>query len=105
MANTFTVLYRGATPVVSPTSASTVYTVPSSTTTLITNIVVSNSDTTARTYSIFLNNVGLAVESIVPARDSVIIDAKQVMVATNTLSLVASNAAVSFHVTGLEITP
>ena len=105
MANTFTVLYRGATPVVSPTSASTVYTVPSSTTTLITNIVVSNSDTTARTYSIFLNNVGLAVESIVPARDSVIIDAKQVIVATNTLRLVASNAAVSFHVTGLEITP
>ena len=93
------------TPVVSPTSASTVYTVPSSTTTLITNIVVRNSDTTARTYSIFLNNVGLAVESIVPARESVIIDAKQVMVATTTLRLVASNAAVSFHVTGLEITP
>jgi hypothetical protein len=47
----------------------------------------------------------LAVESTVPARDSVIIDAKQVMVTGNTLRLVASNAAVSFHVTGLEITP
>jgi hypothetical protein len=103
MANTFKVIYRGATPVVSPTSASTVYTVPSATTTLITNIVVSNSDTTARTYSIFLNNIGLAVESTVPPRDSVIIDAKQVLVATNTVRLVASNANVSFHISGLEI--
>lgn len=103
MANTFKVIYRGVTPVVSPSSASVVYTVPSATTTLVTNIVVSNSDTTARTYTIYLNNIGLAVESTVPARDSVIIDAKQVLVATNTVSLVASNANVSFHISGLEI--
>ena len=103
MANTFKVIYRGATPVLDPTTASTVYTVPSATTTLVTNIVVNNSDTSARTYSIYLNNIGLAVNSTVPARDSVIIDAKQVLVATNTVRLVASNAAVSFHISGLEI--
>lgn len=103
MANTFKVIYRGATPVIDPTSASTVYTVPASTTTLVTNIVVNNSDTSARTYSIYLNNVGFAVNSTIPARDSVIIDAKQVLVATNTVRLVASNASVSFHVSGLEI--
>lgn len=104
MANTFTIIYRGATPAVSPSSASTVYTVPSSTTTLVTNVVVSNSDTSARTYTIYLDNVGLAVESTVPARDSVVIDAKQVLTTGDTVSLLASNSSVSFHISGLEIT-
>jgi len=54
MANTFKVIYRGATPVIDPTSASTVYTVPSATTTLVTNIVVSNSDTQVHEHILFI---------------------------------------------------
>jgi hypothetical protein len=48
MANTFKVLSRAA----ATTSASTVYTVPSSTKTLVTNIVINNQSTSAATYTI-----------------------------------------------------
>jgi outer membrane protein W len=99
MANTFKVLSRAA----ATTSASTVYTVPSSTKTLVTNIVINNQSTSAATYTIYLNNVPIALLAAIPARDSVIIDAKQVLEQNETISTLASTTSVSFHISGLEI--
>ena len=100
MANTFKILSRAA----ATTSASTVYTVPNETTTLVTNIVVTNSTTSTATYSIYLNNIPIAEVASVPARDSVIIDAKQVLTTGQTLRTTATSTSVFFHISGLEIT-
>lgn len=107
MANTFQVLAR----TVGTMASVDVYTVPSSTKTLITNIVVSNSSSTARTFTIVLwnssssTNVPLATQTVVPARDSVIIDAKTLLSAGDIIRISASaETDVSFHITGLEIT-
>jgi hypothetical protein len=106
MANTFQVLARKY----GTTSSNDAYTVPSSTKTLITNIVVSNADTTARTFNIVLynsstaENVPLTTSTTVPARDSVIIDAKTLLETGDIIRISASvNSQVTFHITGLEI--
>lgn len=107
MANTFKVLARRY----GTTSTADVYTVPSSTKTLITNIVVSNADTSARTFTITLynssttTNVPLATSTSVPARDSVIIDAKTLLETGDIIRISSSvDSQVTFHITGLEIT-
>jgi hypothetical protein len=106
MANTFKVLARQF----GTTSSVTVYTVPSSTKTLITNIVVSNQDSTARTFTINILNsalnqsIPLATLTTVPPRDSVIIDAKTLLDTGDEIRILASVVSqVSFHITGLEI--
>lgn len=107
MANTFKVLARQF----GTTSSATVYTVPSATKTLITNILVSNQDTTARTFTINILNsalnqsIPMASVTTVPSRDSVIIDAKTLLEVGDEVRILASvNSQVSFHITGLEIT-
>lgn len=99
MANTFTVLYRGA----ASTSSATLYTVPASTTTLVTSIVVSNTAAADATYDLSLGGVQLGNDVSVPANDSVILEVKQVMDAADTIEGLASATTVNFHISGLEI--
>jgi hypothetical protein len=106
MANTFKVLARQF----GTTSSSTVYTTPVNTKTLITNIVVSNQDVSARTFTINILNsalnqsIPLATLTTVPPRDSVIIDAKTLLDTGDEVRIFSSvNGQVSFHITGLEI--
>ena len=99
MANTFTVLYRGA----ASTSSTTLYTVPASTTTLVTSIVVSNTAAADATYDLSLGGVQLGNDVSVPANDSVILEIKQVMDAADTIEGLASATTVNFHISGLEI--
>jgi len=107
MASTFKVLTRRF----GTTTPTTVYTVPSATKTLITNIVISNNSGAVATFSIGLYNnsttteVPLATTTNVPAKDSVIIDAKTLLDASDQIRITASvNSVVSFHITGLELT-
>lgn len=103
MANTFKALARGA----ATTSASTVYTVPttapSPTTTLVNNILVANTASAAATFTILFNDVAVAAASTVPGNDSVILDIKQILPEGNTIKTFASATTVSFHISGLEI--
>ena len=99
MANTFKVLFRGA----ASTSNTTLYTVPAATTALVTSVVVVNTASTAATFDMSLNDVAIANDVSVPANDSVIIELKQVLEATNTIKALASATTVNFHVSGLEI--
>jgi hypothetical protein len=100
MANTAKVLFRGA---ATTTVGTTLYTVPASTTTVVTNIAVTNTGSAAYTFTIGLAGVALQTTSTIAANSTAYIDLKQVLVATNTITGGASNVAISFHISGVEI--
>lgn len=99
MANTFKVLFRGA----ASTSNTTLYTVPSATTALVTSVAVVNTAASAATFDLSLNDVQIANDVSVPANDSIILELKQVLAATQTIKGLASATTVNFHISGLEI--
>jgi hypothetical protein len=99
MANTFKALFRG------PASAgsTTLYTVPSSTTTLVNNILVTNTSSAAQTYSLSLDGVSMATAVSVPGNDTAVLDIKQVIEQSDVVAGLASSSAINFHISGLEI--
>lgn len=97
------VLYRGA----AATTSTTLYTQPNTTTTtVITNILVTNTTTSSATFSLTIAGVTAATSVSVVANDTVLLDMKQVIPATNPAATIAGSAsttAVNFHVSGVEI--
>jgi hypothetical protein len=100
MATTPKVLFRGA---ATTTTTTTLYTVPSATTTIVSNIAVTNTASTAGTYTIYLDSVLLADTITVAADSTQFIDLKQVLVATDTIQGGASATSINFHISGVEI--
>jgi hypothetical protein len=100
MATISKTLFRGA---ATTTVGTTLYTVPSATTTIVTNIVVTNTTGTAGTYTIGLGGTNFATTVVVGANDSSVIDIKQVLTATQTITGGASATTVNFHIAGVEI--
>ena len=93
-------LFRGA---ATTSLTTTLYTVPSATTTVVSNIVVANTAATAATFDLSLNGVKLA-DAVAIAGDSIVaIDLKQVIAATQTIQGGASATTVNFHISGVEI--
>ena len=99
MATTSKALARTA----AATSNTTLYTVPSATTTIVTNVVVTNTTATAGTFTLNLNGVALASGATIAANDTVVIDLKQALTATQTISGSASATSINFHISGVEI--
>jgi hypothetical protein len=99
MATSSKVLFRGA----ASTSSVTLYTTPSATTTVVTNILVSNTAATAATFDISLDGVQIANDVALAANSLVAIDLKQVLVATDLIEGLASATTVNFHISGVEI--
>lgn len=85
------------------TSSATLYTVPSSTTTVISNIVVTNSAETAATFTITLDGVDLFKTVAIAANSTAMFDIKQVLATTKIIAGFASAVTVSFHISGVEI--
>ena len=85
------------------TSSATLYTVPASTTAVVTNIVVTNTAGTNGTFTILLDDVSIATTVTVGAYDSTIIDLKQVLATTKTIKGLASATSINFHISGVEI--
>ena len=100
MATTSKELFRGA---ATTTTSTTLYTVPSATTTVVTNIVVSNTGSSAYTFTLSMDSVLFANEISIAANSLAIFDIKQVLSATNTIQGGANNTAVTFHISGVEI--
>jgi hypothetical protein len=100
MANTAKVLFRGA---ATTNTNTTLYTAPSSTSTVITNIVVTNTTSSPATFTISLNGVVLAPTVAISGFSMTSLDIKQVLQTTQTLTGGASAATVNFHVSGMEI--
>ena len=85
------------------TSSTTLYTVPSATTTVVSNIAVTNTAGTAGTFTITLNGVALHTTTAVGANSTVYIDLKQVLATTQIIAGLASATTINFHISGVEI--
>lgn len=99
MATTTKALVRTA----AATSSTTLYTVPASTTAVITNILVTNTAGSSATFTLLLDDVSIATTVTVGAYDSTIIDLKQVLATGKTIKGLASAVTVNFHISGVEI--
>ena len=99
MATASKVLFRGA----AQTSSATLYTVPSTTTTVVSNIAVTNTATSGATFTLLLDDVELQKDSTIAANSTAYIDLKQVLEATDTIKGLASATTVDFHISGVEI--
>ena len=100
MATTPKTLFRGA---ATTTTSTTLYTVPSATTAVVTSIVVTNTASSSATFTMGLAGTNLATTVTVGALDSTVIDLKQVLTATQTITGGASATTVNFHISGVEI--
>ena len=99
MATTTKALARAA----AATSSATLYTVPASTTAVITNIAVTNTAGSAGTFSLTLDGVALHTTTAIAANTTVYIDLKQVLATTKTITGLASATTINFHISGVEI--
>jgi hypothetical protein len=93
-------LFRGA---ATTTVGTTLYTVPSATNTIVTSIVVTNTASSAGTFTMGLAGTNLATTVAIPANDSTVIDIKQVLAATQTITGGASATTINFHISGVEV--
>ena len=100
MANTAKALFRGA---ATTTTSTTLYTVPASTTAIVTNIAVTNTGSSDYTFTLSLDTVDIHTATTITANSTVYIDCKQVLATTKTIKGGASNIAVNFHISGMEI--
>ena len=99
MATTSKVLFRGA----ASTSSTTLYTTPSATTAVVTNIAVANTASSSATFTLLLDDVEIQKDSTIAANSTAYIDLKQVLATTKTIKGLASAVTVDFHISGVEI--
>lgn len=99
MATTSKALARTA----AATTSATLYTVPSATTTVVTNIVVSNSAGTAGTFTITLDGIDLFKTTAIAANSTAMFDLKQTLATTKIIAGFASATTINFHISGVEI--
>ena len=99
MATTSKALFRGAAAI----SSTTLYTVPSATTTIVTDIVVANTASSSATFTIIFNDVVFANTITIGANDSTVIQVKQPLAANQTIKGSATATTVNFHIGGVEI--
>ena len=99
MANSAKALFRGA---ATTTTSTTLYTVPSATSTIVTNIIVTNTAATDGTFTLSLDDVALASAVVVPAKGIFTLDIKQVLATTKTIKGGANATSISFHITSIH---
>ena len=100
MATVTKALFRGA---ATTTVGTVLYTTPASTTTVVSNIAVTNTAATAATFTFGLAGTSIHTTTAIAANATVYIDLKQVLVATNTITGLASATTINFHISGVEI--
>lgn len=100
MATATKALFRGA---ATTTVTTTLYTVPASTTTVVSNIAVTNTAASAGTFTLALNGVRICEAVSIAANSTTFIDLKQVLTATQVIAGGASATTINFHISGVEI--
>lgn len=85
------------------TSNTTLYTVPSATTAVVTNIVVSNTAASAGSFTLKLDGVDVISGAAIAANSSAFFDLKQVLAAADLIEGSASATTINFHISGVEI--
>jgi hypothetical protein len=109
MATTYKVL---GTSNPSPTTATTLYTVPGSTSAIVSTINICNQAASAATFRLAVRPSGatlatnhyLAYDTIIPANDSIALTLGITLAATDVITVYASNSTTSFLAFGTEIT-
>jgi hypothetical protein len=81
----------------------TLYSVPSSTSAVVTNIIITNTAADPATVTIELNGVPIILNGEVQGNDAIVWDIKQVLSELDILSASASAVTVNFHISGVEI--
>ena len=99
MAVTPTLFYRGS----AATSSATLYTVPSATTAVLTDIVVSNTSSSQQYVTMTVDGVNILPAVPVSANTVINLQPKTVIGAADILAGYASSADVKFHISGVEI--
>jgi hypothetical protein len=100
MANTAKALFRGA---ATTTTTTVLYTVPASTTAIVTNIAVTNTGSATYTFTLALDDIAIHTTTNISGNSTIYIDLKQALATTKTIKGGASNTAVNFHISGMEI--
>jgi hypothetical protein len=85
------------------TSSGTLYTVPSSTTALVTNILIANASNEAVTFTITFDGVEVIADAPLGANSTATFDIKQALATTKIIAGYASSTDVKYHITGAEI--
>jgi glucose-6-phosphate dehydrogenase assembly protein OpcA len=96
----------------SATTATTLYTVPSSTSSIVSTLSVANIGSTATTFRVAVRPAGamlanqhyLAYDVSIPANDTTILTLGLSLATTDVVTVYAGNANVSFSLFGTEIT-
>lgn len=96
----------------SATTATTLYTTPSATQTIVSTLVIANLSSTAATYRVSVRPAGatqtnamyLAFDAALPGADSTILTLGLTLAATDVVTVYASTANVAFNLYGVEIT-
>ena len=99
MATTPKLMYRGAAAL----TDTTLYTVPENTTAIVTDIVVTNTDSTAATFTIKFDTVEVLSGATLAANSTATFELKQVLEAGDIISELASATTVKFHISGVEV--
>ena len=100
MTVTSTALFRGS---VTTDTNTVLYTVESGKKAVITNIAVTNTTATAGTFTIKLDGTAIASQAVIGANDTVVIDLKQVLDSTKTVTGGASANTITVHISGVVI--
>jgi hypothetical protein len=97
--NTPVALFRGN---ATTTVGTTLYTVPASTTAIVTSVVVANNSSSAQTFTMAFDSIAIATTAALAANTTQVIDMKQVLGTTKLITGGASATSVSFHISGVE---
>ena len=99
MPNTPTAFARGA----FATSSATIYTVPASTTIIITSIAITNTASSAATFTLVVDGVSLFTTTAIAANTTIVMDMKQVVNTTKVITGLASAVTVNYHISGVAV--
>jgi len=99
MATTLKSLARGA----FATSSGTLYTVPASTTAIVTNITICNATASNQTFNLSFQGSEVFYESSLLPNQTAVIDMKQTLATANIITGYASSTSVKYHISGAEI--
>lgn len=99
MGTTLKALSRGS----FATSSTTLYTVPASTTSVVTNISLCNTTGSSISFFLLVDGVELFSNNSINQYTTIVIDLKQTLSATKIISGYADAVGLKYHISGAEI--
>lgn len=85
------------------TSNTTLYTTPSATTAVVTNISICNTTASSITFNLLIDGVEMFSSTPLKEYSTTVVDLKQVLSATKLIAGSASASGLTYHISGAEI--